>query len=81
MHRDTGTAVDVENYFWNGEYGKNQTILVASGPDLPEPVIIVGTSRLKIWKGNSEDADNDVPYAIVKEVTKFPIDASGLNCR
>jgi hypothetical protein len=64
----------VENFFWNAPHEKHQTIIVASGPDLPEPVIIVksgkGISYLKIWKGDHDDEIGDLTCPIVKEIAR-----------
>jgi hypothetical protein len=46
-------------------------VVVASGPDLPEPVIIFRGSKgkpgLRIWLGNENDEDGDENCPVLKE--------------
>ena len=70
-HRDTGETLKVDTYPWKSAH-KLQSVVVASGRSLQEPVIIVpaqrGSTELKIWKGEKSSADDDgVPCPIYKE--------------
>jgi hypothetical protein len=68
-HRDTGEILQVNTYQWKSAH-KLQSVVVASGKSLPEPVIIVpsrkGSTELKIWKGEHNDGDDNVPCPIYK---------------
>jgi hypothetical protein len=68
-HRDTGEILKVSSYAWQSAR-KVQSVVVASGKSLAEPVIIVaarkGSRELKIWKGESNDHD-DYECPIYKE--------------
>jgi hypothetical protein len=70
-HRDTGETLKVDTYPWKSAH-KQQSVVVASGRSLQEPVIIVpaqrGGTELKIWKGEKSNIDDDaVPCPIYKE--------------
>ena len=70
-HRDTGETLKVDTYPWKSAH-KQQSVVVASGRSLQEPVIIVpaqrGGTELKIWKGEKSNTDDDVvPCPIYKE--------------
>jgi hypothetical protein len=70
-HRDTGEILKVDTYPWKSAR-KHQSVVVASGKSLEEPVIIVPAQRhsteLKIWKGEGADIDdNGSPCPIYKE--------------
>jgi hypothetical protein len=70
-HRDTGETLKVDAYPWKSAH-KRQSVVVASGRSLQEPVIIVpvqrGDTELKIWKGEKSNIDdNVVPCPIYKE--------------
>ena len=68
-HRDTGETLQITSYPWNSPT-KKQQVVVATGQSLPEPVIIVPlkkrSSELKIWKGEQNTDDEDVPCPIYK---------------
>jgi hypothetical protein len=73
-HRDTGETLKVDTYPWKSAH-KHQSVVVASGRSLQEPVIIVpaqrGSTELKIWKGEKSSIDNDgVPCPIYKEFNR-----------
>jgi hypothetical protein len=70
-HRDTGETLKVVTYPWKSAH-KQQSVVVASGRSLQEPVIIVpaqrGSTELKIWNGEKSNIDDDdVPCPIYKE--------------
>jgi hypothetical protein len=70
-HRDTGETLKVDTYPWKSVH-KQQSVVVASGRSLQEPVVIVpaqrGGTELKIWKGEESNIDDDVvPCPIYKE--------------
>jgi hypothetical protein len=72
-HRDTGETLKVDTYLWKSA-NKQQSVVIASGRSLQEPVIIVpaqrGGTELKIWKGeksNINDDDDVGPCPIYKE--------------
>ena len=57
-HRDTGETLQVHSHPWKSAH-KLQSVVIASGKSLPEPVIIVpeqrGSTELRIWKGEYSD--------------------------
>jgi hypothetical protein len=61
-HRDTGETLKIDTYPWKTAH-KKQSVVVASGSSLEEPVIIVPAKRcsteLKIWKGEKSDISDD----------------------
>src|SRR3954467_3105287 len=66
-HRNTGETLKVDTYPWKSAH-KQQSVAIASGRSLQEPVIIVpaqrGSIEFKIWKG---EIDDGVPCPIYKE--------------
>jgi hypothetical protein len=61
-HRDTGETLKIDTYPWKSAH-KRQSVVVASGSSLQEPVIIVpaqkGSTELKIWKGEKNNISDD----------------------
>ena len=62
MHRDSGETLKVETYPWKSA-SKLQSVVVASGKTLSEPVIIVpaqrGSTELRIWTGEDSNDQNE----------------------